>query len=168
MARTVQLGLLEQVRIASPCPVRWDDMQGDERVRFCGQCSLNVYNLSEMTREEAEKLILSKQGRLCAGFFRRADGTVITRDCPVGLRAARMRAARSAGRVAAAAALLLSGTLALGAKRGWWSPGVSELEPFASVQAFLAPGRALKAQTQWIAGDVCVPPPPAPGSGLPQ
>ncbi len=36
--------LLENVRIASPCSASWDDMVGDERVRFCGQCTKNVYN----------------------------------------------------------------------------------------------------------------------------
>jgi len=37
---------LDHVRIAAPCPADWDRMLGNDRVRFCGQCSLNVYNLS--------------------------------------------------------------------------------------------------------------------------
>ena len=52
--------------------------------RFCGECSLNVYNLSGMTRDEAENLIQNAEGRLCVRFYQRADGTVITEDCPVG------------------------------------------------------------------------------------
>jgi hypothetical protein len=40
-----------QLKIASPCPTSWNDMDGDERVRF----------------------------------YQREDGTVITRDCPVGM-----------------------------------------------------------------------------------
>src|SRR3954452_5823731 len=40
------LPLLESIRIASPCKANWDDMVGDERARFCGQCAKNVYNLS--------------------------------------------------------------------------------------------------------------------------
>jgi hypothetical protein len=62
-------------------------MMGNERVRFCGQCSLNVYNLSSMTRADAEHLIARTEGRLCVRFYRRRDGSIITKDCPVGLRA---------------------------------------------------------------------------------
>ena len=45
------------IDIATPCPATWDDMQGDERARFCSQCQLNVYNPEAMTRDEAEQLI---------------------------------------------------------------------------------------------------------------
>jgi hypothetical protein len=69
-------------------------MHGDNRVRFCDQCQLNVYNLSELSRVEAERLIAATEGRLCARFYRRADGTVLTKDCPVGLRALRKRVSR--------------------------------------------------------------------------
>jgi hypothetical protein len=82
---------LNHVRIAAPCPADWDQMIGSERVRFCGQCSLNVYNLSGMTRSDAESLIAGTEGRLCVRFYRRFDGSIITKDCPVGLRAIRRR-----------------------------------------------------------------------------
>lgn len=59
-------------------------MDGDQRVRFCQQCKLNVYNLSEMTKKDAEDLILEKEGKLCVRFYKRLDGTVLTRDCPLG------------------------------------------------------------------------------------
>lgn len=78
--------MLSGVQIASPCPASWNAMEGSDKVRFCGQCKLNVYNLSAMSQSEAEKLIIEKEGRLCVRFFRRKDGTVITQDCPVGLR----------------------------------------------------------------------------------
>jgi hypothetical protein len=82
---------LNHVQVAAPCKVNWDDMLGDERVRFCGQCSLNVYNLSSMTRADAEALIARTEGRLCIKFYRRFDGSIITKDCPVGLRAIKRR-----------------------------------------------------------------------------
>jgi hypothetical protein len=75
---------LENLRVASPCSADWDEMYGDARKRFCADCKLNVYNLSDMTRGEAETLILRAEGRLCVRFYQRADGSVITRDCPVG------------------------------------------------------------------------------------
>ena len=69
-------------------------MIGDERVRFCGQCELNVYNLSAMTKAQAENLIVRTEGRLCVRFYRRPDGSILTQDCPVGLRALRQRMSR--------------------------------------------------------------------------
>jgi len=64
-----------------------------ERVRFCSQCNLNVYNLSGMSREEAEALITKTEGRLCVRFYRRADGSILTQNCPVGLKAIKRRVA---------------------------------------------------------------------------
>jgi len=75
---------LNNIRIASPCKADWDAMYGDDRKRFCSQCKLNVYNLSGMTRDEAEQMIMNAEGRLCVRFYRRADGTVLTQNCPVG------------------------------------------------------------------------------------
>src|SRR5688572_28577693 len=75
---------LNNLKIASPCPADWQEMYGDNRKRFCGDCKLNVYNLSGMTRDEAEALIMNAEGRLCVRFYKRADGSVITQDCPVG------------------------------------------------------------------------------------
>jgi Carboxypeptidase regulatory-like domain len=89
--------LLENVRVAAPCPASWERMTGDERVRHCGECELNVYNLSDMTRVEAERLLATHEGRLCIRFYRRDDGTIITRDCPRGLQALIRRVSRMGG-----------------------------------------------------------------------
>lgn len=75
---------LNNLKIASPCSQDWEGMIGDNRKRYCGECKLNVYNLSGMTKTEAENLILNAEGRLCVRFYQRADGTVLTQDCPVG------------------------------------------------------------------------------------
>jgi len=75
---------LINIKIASPCSADWNEMYGDGRKRFCGDCKLNVYNLSGMSRDEAETLIINAEGRLCVRFYQRADGSVITQDCPVG------------------------------------------------------------------------------------
>jgi hypothetical protein len=77
---------LEQIEIASPCSADWNEMTGSDQVRFCGSCQLNVYNLSAMTRQQAETLFQEKEGRLCVRLYKRQDGTVITQDCPVGLK----------------------------------------------------------------------------------
>ncbi len=88
---------LEGVRVAAPCPADWDRMVGDERARFCDRCSLHVYNLSGMTRREAEALVTNAEGRLCVRYYSRPDGTILTQDCPVGLRAIRQKVTRVAG-----------------------------------------------------------------------
>src|SRR6185295_18987149 len=93
---------IDRLRVATPCPMSWDQMTGDNRVRFCDQCQLNVYNIAELSRIDAEALIASNEGWLCARLFRRADGTVITKDCPVGLRALRRRVARRTAAIFAA------------------------------------------------------------------
>jgi hypothetical protein len=82
---------LDNVKVAAPCPANWDNMCGNEQVRFCGQCNLSVYNLSGMTRHEAEAFVTRAEGHVCIRFFRRADGTILTGNCPVGLRALKKR-----------------------------------------------------------------------------
>lgn len=94
--------LLDRARVATPCPADWERMEGDEKKRFCGLCNLHVYNVSAMSRGEAEALVARAEGRLCMRLYRRADGTLITRDCPVGLRAVRRRVSRAAGATFAA------------------------------------------------------------------
>lgn len=96
---------LDNLKIASPCSQDWDAMAGDSRKRFCGECKLNVYNLSDMTRYDAENLLRLSEGRLCVRYFQRPDGTVLTQDCPVGWARVRRRLSTAA---AAAFGLLLS------------------------------------------------------------
>jgi hypothetical protein len=77
-----ELGVL---KLARPCSAKWSKMKGDDQVRFCALCGLDVYNLSKLTADEARALIRQREGgRLCVRFWQRADGTVITRDCPRG------------------------------------------------------------------------------------
>ncbi len=97
------------LRIASPCRAPWDNMDGDDRVRFCRECNRNVYNLSAMTKREARRVIAEREGRLCVRFYQRRDGTVLTSDCPVGAkRAFLLGAARAGAAVAGVAAGLVT------------------------------------------------------------
>ena len=99
---------LNNLRIASPCPADWAGMIGADRKRYCGECKLNVYNISGMTRPEAEQLLTQSEGRLCVRYYRRADGTILTKDCPVGWAKVKERVSR----VATAAFSLLMTLLA--------------------------------------------------------
>lgn len=93
---------IDQIRIASPCNARWEDMIGDERARFCGGCQKNVYNLSALTRVEITALIREKEGNFCGRFYQRPDGRMLTADCPEGGRRRRDRITRVCRAVCAA------------------------------------------------------------------
>jgi len=102
------IDLLDNIHVAAPCRASWDAMEGDERQRFCQQCRKNVYNLSDMTRKQAIALVQEKEGHnLCVRFYRRPDGTVLTDNCPVGLRGIRNTIVRRWAAVSALAAVLL-------------------------------------------------------------
>lgn len=100
---------LNNLKIASPCSANWDEMVGDTSKRFCGECSLNVYNLSGMSKTEAENLLNNAEGRLCVRFYQRADGTVLTKDCPVGWAAIKQRVSKTAAAFASLIIGLVSG-----------------------------------------------------------
>jgi hypothetical protein len=141
--------LLETIHIANPCRVPWDTLAGGERVRFCERCRLSVYNLSAMSRHEAEAFLRQREGRTCLRLFRRADGTVLTRDCSTVMRAA-PRALARAGRVLFAGAiftlvvamaalwLLEQGTTKPGGQSDRWT-SLRTSEPFRTLVDWIAP-----------------------------
>jgi hypothetical protein len=148
---------LSQIKVASPCRAPWDQMTGNDRARFCSYCQKNVYNLSALSRAEITALIQEKEGKLCARFYRRSDGTLLTADCPIGLR--RLTRRLYGLKVAAAGMLLAAGTVLL----------ITRNDPVPR-----SPGRLSRLWTEavwtvkgWlglqpvILGDVCVPVPSA-------
>jgi hypothetical protein len=162
---------LDDIRVATPCNALWDNMRGDDTARFCQTCGKNVYSLSKMSRAEAEALIREKEGKLCARFYRRADGTLLTDNCPVGLRAAR-RQLKWLG--AGVAALAASGVAIFGGGAGKSETVVParaplpfstlrEVQPIKMVMDWLSP----QPTPQPMIMGMIVPPPrtPAPPSG---
>lgn len=85
---------LNRLHIAAPCDVPWESMTGDHRTRHCDQCEKKVYNLANLTTEEAIALFSRPDELPCIQLWRRSDGTVLTADCPVGLRKLRHRERR--------------------------------------------------------------------------
>jgi hypothetical protein len=59
-----------------------------------------------MSGREIADLIRETEGRRCIRFYRRKDGTLLTQDCPVGVRKARRRAM---GALAAMASMIFGG-----------------------------------------------------------
>jgi hypothetical protein len=155
---------LDGISVARPCPASWEEMKGDDRVRHCGGCRMNVYNLSAMSRRDAEDLVRKTEGRLCVRFYRRTDGTVLTQDCPVGLRAFRRRVALFSSALAA----MLLGMFAAGCGRAP-SPGDGGAKPPADgggrgTTGIVAPPAVMGdvADPPVLQGEVFVPPPVPP------
>jgi hypothetical protein len=93
---------LKDIAIAAPCPASWQNMTGDDRKRACSLCALTVYNTSAMTKREVEELFAKADGkRVCLQIYRRTDGTMLTKDCPLGKRI--LDQARRKARIAMAA-----------------------------------------------------------------
>jgi hypothetical protein len=95
-ART-RLPILDNIRIASPCKARWSEMDGDDRLRQCGACNKQVFDISSLTRDEAQALIVEHAGTLCGRYYQRADGTIMLADCTIGASQRRTRKLLAAG-----------------------------------------------------------------------
>ena len=149
---------LSLVKVASPCTAAWDTMSGDDTTRFCGQCAQYVYNLSAMTQEEAESLISETEGKMCVRYFRRADGTMMTKDCPVGWRAIKRRTALIGGAAVAFTVAVFS-VLTLGifaaSIRGNGNGGMRVANPIQRVHDWLFPPAVMGG----MAPPVAMPPP---------
>lgn len=59
---------IEAIEVKKPCAENWDEMTGNEKVRFCSHCSQSVNNITEMTRKEAMRLVRRSEGRLCVRY----------------------------------------------------------------------------------------------------
>ena len=147
--------LLNRMSVAAPCNASWSDMKGDEQVRFCEQCKLNVYNLSAMSAGDAEALVKEKEGRLCARFFRRADGTILTSNCPVGVAALRRRVRKTVAAAVAVFALFIGviSTLAHGRLGARPLPDTSLREKTPPVEPAPTP-----LMGEMVMGDIHIPP----------
>jgi hypothetical protein len=149
---------LDIIDVASPCPVSWESMAGTDRVRFCSQCRLHVYNLSELDRAAAETLVQTHEGRLCARFYRRADGRVLTRDC-ADIRSDRVLTRRLAAVFGLFIGALVSLLGFVSAAEGDRGParGLRRFEPFRTILNWIDP------QPAPLMACICLPPPPPTG-----
>jgi len=75
------------LRIGTPCPRQWEEMSGDAKQRYCGECQLHVHNLSAMSRGERERFVSGAKGqeRVCVTYDLRPDGSMITHSFWRGL-----------------------------------------------------------------------------------
>ncbi|HSQ56863.1 MAG TPA: hypothetical protein VLM40_14065 [Gemmata sp.] len=80
------LDVLDSIVIPTHCPVSWDEMEGDERRRFCKNCQQPVHDITALTSSEARALLSKPGKRPCLRIYRRTDGRVMTADCPANYR----------------------------------------------------------------------------------
>jgi hypothetical protein len=64
-----QRNFIDSVEVKDPCSENWEEMTGNDKVRFCSHCSKDVNNLSEMTRKEARRLVRASGGNLCIRYI---------------------------------------------------------------------------------------------------
>src|SRR5688500_3875006 len=64
---------IDSIRVQNPCSENWDEMTGNERVRFCSHCAKDVNNISEMTRKEAIRLVRRSGGSLCIRYLQQPE-----------------------------------------------------------------------------------------------
>lgn len=132
---------LSQVKSASPCGVHWDAMTGDGRARFCHGCKQRVYNVANLDLDEAEEYLGENVGIATVCWHRRTDGTLLTRDCPVGARAARMDRLRILAFAVITASFLLlwaaASNVSIGARR------IRDVEPLRTFMAWVLPEKVV-------------------------
>ena len=66
------------IRHSEPCGQAWAEMQGNSKSRHCDACDRQVHNFAGMTKGEIQRLLVEREGRLCARIVRNADGSVQT------------------------------------------------------------------------------------------
>ncbi len=81
---------IDNLILSFSCPIDWNSMDGDDRERFCMQCSKTVFNISDLSKKEANEY-LQKRSKTshCVKFYLRSDGTITTDECPRILRPVR-------------------------------------------------------------------------------
>lgn len=69
---------LDSIEVKTPCLQSWNEMRGNDQIRFCDHCAKDVNNLSQMTRKEARKIVAQSNGNICVRYIRRPDGRIQT------------------------------------------------------------------------------------------
>lgn len=96
------------IEIPSPCAQAWDEMDAERgangAARFCNQCQEDVYDISSMTRREAEAFMEAHRWQVCVNYEIDDEGKIIYAPEPPSRWARQLDGAL---RLAAAAALVV-------------------------------------------------------------
>lgn len=149
---------LPGLRIQTPCPKRWEELDGGARKRYCSECRLHVHNGAELTRAEASALVSGATERVCMRLELGPTGEPVFSDSRPAARAVattRPGFARRAVRWAASAAV---GLLAACTRSG---PIPAACDPSPENPVTNGTEMMGKIRAPELMGDVAVPPPPA-------
>ncbi|MBX7170249.1 MAG: hypothetical protein K1X72_04775 [Pyrinomonadaceae bacterium] len=73
---------LENIKVKNPCSMDWEDMTGNDEIRFCGRCQQNIYNISEMPKRRALKVLNQPNEKICISYFLDEKKQIITQTYP--------------------------------------------------------------------------------------
>lgn len=79
----------DDYKMVSPnCPFVWADNPDNpkERVKYCTECSAQIYNFTGFDMTESQSLIFKRENRQNAPLYKREDGKFMTNDCPIALK----------------------------------------------------------------------------------
>jgi hypothetical protein len=96
-ANTPPPTVLDHCSIAAPCDGACGQADGNARVGLCQRCGMFLYDIAGLSANAAQALTANTEGPSNGRLFKRRDGKVMTRNCPVGLEALRARLRKSAG-----------------------------------------------------------------------
>jgi ankyrin repeat protein len=62
--------LIDSIEVKTPCSESWNEMKGNDKVRFCSHCAFEVNNISGLTRKQAMRLVRDSDGRICVRYIK--------------------------------------------------------------------------------------------------
>ncbi len=74
--------------VTKNCPFAWTENPDNpkDRVKYCTECSAQIYNFAGYDLAEAEALIFKRENRSNVTIYKREDGKFMTNDCPIALK----------------------------------------------------------------------------------
>ncbi len=61
---------IDTIEVKDACSESWNEMKGNDQVRFCGHCAFEVNNISALTRKQAMRLVRESDGRICVRYIK--------------------------------------------------------------------------------------------------
>lgn len=147
------------LQINKPCPKSWGELIGDDKKRFCSECSLHVHNAAQLSEREAQDILSSASSRVCMRIEYDSNGTPVFRDSKATdvVRAPTPRP-RRVGRTLTLARWALSAAAGvLAACTGSLTNSVSN-DPESNPNGVEPPSKMGKVCSTTLVGDVAVPP----------
>lgn len=145
------------LQIQKPCPKSWGELTGDDKRRFCSECSLHVHAAAQLTRSDAQALVTNASSRVCMRIQYDPSGAPIFRDSAAGDVATARAKLRPAARLARWALSAAAGVLA--ACHGSFATP-APIDPTLGPDGGEPPSKMGKVCATELLGDVAVPPGP--------